>query len=272
MRLFIALLLTCTLHCNASLRYDQTTWLCTHNSMSSEDAGWKMANQTHTITKQLDSGVRALMLDIHRQDGKLVLRHGPPIARMLGFQPLSEGLVEIETFLSKNPNAIVTLILESYAPAKDVAKAITSAKLHTYCHTQDPAKPWPTLAQMRSSGKRLVILSDRVEKGTTAPKWYMHVWQHCWETNWQAKTKTDLLNAKPRRGKRSNRLFILNHFITETFPSKQLSEKANTDPFLTKRIDKALKDFGKKPNFLVLDFYHLGDAKKTVKALNSKSP
>ena len=256
----------------ASPRYDQITWLCTHNAMNSADAGWKAPNQTHTITAQLNNGVRALMLDIHRQDSGLVLRHGPPIARMLGYQPLPKALEEIRAFMQKDQKAIVTLILESYAPAKEVAQAITDAKLGSLCHTQNPGKPWPTLASMRSSGKRLVILSDRVEKGTSAPGWYMHVWQHCWETDWVAKNKDHLLQAKPRRGKQSNQLFILNHFITRTLPSKELSKAANTNPFLINRINKVRKDFGKKPNFLVLDFYELGDAQKTIQTLNNPTP
>lgn len=256
--------------CGAAPRYDQITWLCTHNSMSSSEAGWKLANQTHTIEKQLSSGVRALMLDIHVQDRKLVLRHGPPAARVFGFQPLPDALQTIRTFLVRNPDAIVTLILESYAPSKDVAAAISNANLATYCHTQNTEKPWPTLDTLRKSGKRLVVFSDRVEKGTTAPDWYMYVWQHCWETDWQAVSTDDLLNAKQRRGKQSNKLFILNHFITNTFPSRKASKDANSLPFLSRRIAKARKDFGKKPNFLVLDFYEQGDASSIVKRLNQQ--
>lgn len=253
---------------SAPPRYDELTWLCTHNAMSSSDAGWRLANQTHTLEKQLASGVRALMLDIHVQDGKLVLRHGPPAARMFGSQPLSGALKTVGAFLAKHPDAVVTLILESYAPAQDVARSISRAGLAHYCHTQDPGKPWPTLAAMRRSGKRLVVFSDRVENNTSAPGWYMSTWWHCWETDWQATSTDALLHAKPRRGKRSNKLFILNHFITNPLPSRKAATSANSDPFLTKRIAKAQKDFGKKPNFLVLDFYQLGDAKRAVQKLN----
>lgn len=255
-------------HTAEDQRYDQVTWLCTHNAMNSSDDGWRFGNQTHTITKQLEEGVRALMLDIWKQDGELVLRHGPEIARFLGFKKLSIELANIHSFLTKNPQSIVTLILESYAPAHEVAAAITKAKLASFCHYQNPSKPWPTISNMRKSGKRLVILSDRVEKVSKAPQWYMPVWDHAWETNWQAKTKQDLLNAKPRRGKRSNKLFILNHFITKGLPSISDAKVANANPFLWQRIEKTIKNFGRKPTFLVLDFYEVGSSKDCLKRLN----
>ncbi|BDS07303.1 hypothetical protein NT6N_23430 [Oceaniferula spumae] len=270
----IVILLVC-LHSVVSgdeRRYDQVTWLCTHNAMNAADDGWRLPNQTHTITKQLDQGVRALMLDVWKQDGELVLRHGPELARFLGYKKLSIELANIHAFLTKNPQAVVTLIFESYVPAMEVAKEITDSKLAPFCHFQDPAKPWPSIANMLKSGKRLVVFSDRVAKGTKAPSWYMPIWSHAWETNWQAKTTADLLAAKPRRGKRSNKLFILNHFVTNGVPSASDSKLANSNPFLQQRIDDAVKRFKSQPNFLVLNFYHLGDGAAAVKLLNQKEP
>lgn len=270
-RIFLLLLFLSTLTRAAQdPRYDEVTWLCTHNAMSSSDDGWKFTNQTHTITKQMEQGVNALMLDVWKQDGELVLRHGPKVARYLGYKKLNIELANIHTFLTKHPDRIITLILESYAPANEVATAIKQAKLAQFCHFQNPKKPWPKLSTMRNSGKRLVVLSDRVEKNTKAPDWYMHVWTHAWETNWQAKSKDELLNAKPRRGKRKNKLFILNHFITKGLPNKANAQKANTELFLSKRIESTRKIYNRKPTFLVLDFYEIGAGTKIVKRLNGQ--
>ena len=269
--LFASICLSTASFSEDSQRYDQVTWLCTHNAMNASDDDWKFANQTHTITKQLEQGVGALMLDIWKQDGELVLRHGPEIARFLGFKKLSVELSNIHDFLSKNPDRIVTLILESYAPANEVAAAIKKSGLAKFCHTQNPKQPWPTLAKMKKSGKRLVILSDRAGKGNKVPKWYMPVWAHAWETNWQAKTKADLLNSKPRRGKRSNQLFILNHFITKGLPNIADAKVANANPFFWQRIEKANQTFGRKPTFLVVDFYEVGAAKSNTQRLNKRN-
>lgn len=253
-------------------RYDQITWLCTHNAMNSSDDGWRFPNQKHTIAMQLDRGVRALMLDVWKQDDQIVLRHGPEMARFLGYKNLSIELKTVHTFLNHHPESIITLILESKVPAAEVTREFTRAGLDSYCHYQDPALPWPTLGAMRTSGKRLVVFSDRVTKADTVPNWYMPVWDHAWETNWEAKNTADLLAAKARRGKRSNQLFILNHFITTGLPKIEHAKTANAAPFLQKRVDLAQKTFLRKPNFLVLDFYHLGDGMNTVKKLNASLP
>ncbi|MGB0774248.1 MAG: phosphatidylinositol-specific phospholipase C domain-containing protein [Akkermansiaceae bacterium] len=272
MKTLLVLLLTIAPLCAASPRYDEVTWLCTHNAMNTEEDGWKFPNQTHSIPKQLKNGVRALMLDIWDQDGKLVLRHGPPIARFFGSRPLSGGLNDIHKFLQQDQTAIITLILESKVSAARVVAAIRAAKLDSYCHSQDASKPWPPLSAMRKSGKRLVILSDRVEQGANIPTWYMPVWNHCWETNWEAKNLAQLSAAKPRRGKRTNALFILNHFVTNGMPSKKLSTDANSNPFLTNRVNLVMKKYKTKPNFLVLDFYEQGNGTQVVKDLNGNKP
>ncbi|MBK1831987.1 hypothetical protein JIN77_14720 [Verrucomicrobiaceae bacterium R5-34] len=268
---FIAILMLSSA-VSAEPRYDQITWLCSHNAMNSSDDGWRFANQKHTIAAQLDNGVHALMLDIWKQDGQLVLRHGPEMARFLGSKKFSIELKTLHDFLTKHPDSVITLILESKVPAAEVAREISQAGLARFCHFQDPTKPWPTLTAMRASGKRLVVFSDRVARGKAVPKWYMPVWDHAWETNWQAKNTADLLAAKARRGKRSNRLFILNHFITTGLPKIEHAKVANAAPFLQQRVDLAVKTFQRKPNFLVLDFYHLGDGFNVVKRLNATAP
>ena len=47
--------------------FSETVFAGTHNSMAADDYGWNFAitTQTHTIRRQLDSGIRALSLDIH---------------------------------------------------------------------------------------------------------------------------------------------------------------------------------------------------------------
>jgi hypothetical protein len=47
--------------------FSETVLAGTHNSMAADDYGWSftLTTQTHTIRRQLDSGIRALSLDIH---------------------------------------------------------------------------------------------------------------------------------------------------------------------------------------------------------------
>lgn len=47
-------------------RYDQASYLTAHNAFAATAAGWAYAEQSLSIKQQLDYGVRALMLDIHK--------------------------------------------------------------------------------------------------------------------------------------------------------------------------------------------------------------
>ena len=103
-----------------SIRYDQATWLCTHNAFNASEEGFRFSNQTHGIGRQLNDGVSALMLDVWDDDGEIVLRHGEMFGNALGTQPLEQQLKEIAKFLDSHPQAIITLIFESYVPARAV--------------------------------------------------------------------------------------------------------------------------------------------------------
>ena len=81
-------------------RYDQVAYPTTHNAMSNADEGWIAPNQTHGITRQLERGIRALMLDTHDDAGQTMLCHGYCFA---GSKPLAEGLGEIAAFLGSHP-------------------------------------------------------------------------------------------------------------------------------------------------------------------------
>lgn len=257
---------------SASPRYDQTTWLCTHNSYNASNSGFRFTNHTLSIKEQLQSGVRAFMLDIHRANNKIVLSHGTKALYILGSTPLEKELKTYHDFLTKNPEAILTFIIESSVSAKDVTDAITASGLDKFAHTQDRNKPWPTLQQLRKSAKRLIIFSDRT-KGKKIPLWYHDIWTHCTETHWSNKTPQNLLANRPGRGKKDNPLFILNHFILNPISKPSLAQSVNNLPFLKKRYKTFQKSHpNRRPNFITIDFSNKGNALKFVESLNIQTP
>lgn len=50
-------------------RYDQVTFLTSHNAFTSSEDGWLYAQQVLSVPNQLNFGVRGLMLDIHLAQG-----------------------------------------------------------------------------------------------------------------------------------------------------------------------------------------------------------
>lgn len=118
----------------ADRRYNEVAYATTHNAMSSNQAGYIFPNQISNMRKQLDDGIRALMLDVHLKDGRLALCHG---LCELGSQDFVEGLIEIRGFLDERPNEVVTFILETdQATPEELALAFAE---YSICEAREDA-------------------------------------------------------------------------------------------------------------------------------------
>lgn len=127
---------------SAGQRYNQQSYLCTHNSFTNyQDARWVGVNQSMSITNQLKNGVRALMLDTHYAEpgfwdwAKVIpesgvyLLHGVGaegghwVAGITFAQPsrrLYHALYDVWNFLNDNPNEVVTIFLEDYTTSEQL--------------------------------------------------------------------------------------------------------------------------------------------------------
>lgn len=248
-------------------RYNELTYLTTHNAFNSADNNYLMPNQHFGVTRQLNDGVRALMLDVYDSSGSLFLYHRIPI---LGKQPFSEVLAEIKIFLDTHPSEIVTIIFECYATCNAIDNEMQLAGLSSYLFVKQNNSSWPTLAEMVSSNKRLVVFSDVNDAGSNQ-QWYHFMWDHCVETHYSVHDTADFTHEF-NRGDSVNDLFIFNHFVTTAtfgFGSPSYSAQANSFSFLSHRILENYLLKHKFPNFLTLDFYDLGEGKQVVDWLNS---
>jgi len=242
-------------------RFDEVAYATTHNSMSNADDGFFMPNQQYSVVHQLEDGVRAFMLDTH-YDGTLVaLCHAFCV---IGERPLLTTLTEMREFLEQHPYEIVSIIFESYVSAADTAAVFDAAGLLPYVHAQGVADPWPTLREMISADKRMVVFTD---SGGGAYPWYMDVWAYAFETHYSFATPADL-SCAPNRGNPSNRLFILNHFLTNTFGSPALAEQINHNPLFIDRANACAAADASLPNFVTVDYYDIGDVLNVVAQLN----
>ncbi len=60
-------------------KYNEVSFLMTHNAMNNTERGFTVPNQSHSITRQLQNGVRGLMLDTYDgSDGVALTYHGYP--------------------------------------------------------------------------------------------------------------------------------------------------------------------------------------------------
>jgi hypothetical protein len=251
--------------CNGSTafctrRYDQVAYATTHNAMTNADEGWSLPNQQHGISRQLDDGIRALMLDTHYFEDEPYLCHA---FCELGKEPLAAGLAKIKRFLDRRPNDVVTIIFEAYVDEEDVELAFDDAELLDYLHEQPIDQPWPTLRELIDSGRRLVVFTD--ERGEEP--WHHYVWDYASETPFSFAQPGDF-SCAPNRGDPGNGLFILNHFLTQLVGSADLARQVNFNPPFLDRALQCQAERNRLPNFVTVDFYDIGDVFYVVDALN----
>ncbi|MFD6986970.1 phosphatidylinositol-specific phospholipase C domain-containing protein, partial [Streptomyces sp. NPDC059956] len=107
-------------------RLDQWSSLTTHNSYADSGA-LPPRNQSRTIARQLDDGVRGLMLDTYDvaydQEGNvdLMLCH----STFACYETFRSGLSTVVDFLKAHPDEVVTVFLENYAGRESLTAAVT---------------------------------------------------------------------------------------------------------------------------------------------------
>ena len=258
----------------ASIRYDQISFLTTHNSFNYSKRsslkpygprGYLFPNQNFPINDQLKFGVRALMLDLYKKNGEVILCHGGRACGLLGKDRAELVFKDIGRFLENHPKEIITLILESYIGTKDLENVLIKAGLFKLLFSKNSNEEWPSVQRMISTNKRLVILNDRIE--TMNPSWNHDLWAHAVETPFSYKKMEDL-KCEFNRGNPKNSLFIFNHFTTLISGRPLEAKKINRKEFLEKRVDDCRKKLGKFPNFITVDFYFWGDSLEVVNKIN----
>jgi hypothetical protein len=247
-------------------RYDEVAYATTHNAMSNSDEGWLNANQRHGLTRQLEDGVRALMLDVWEFDGGVYLCHA---FCQLGKTELAAGLREIRDFLDDHRGEVVTIIFESYVSVELVEAAFADSGLDRHVHAQPAGAPWPTLRELVDADARVVVFTD---KDGGARPWYLDVWAFAFETHYHFESVAEL-SCAPNRGDPARSLFILNHFLTGTIGgSPELAEMVNHAPLLPDRAAQCQAERGLRPNFVTVDYYDIGDLFAVVDGLNGVAP
>lgn len=250
--------------CNRS--YDQVAFLTTHNAFNAGEDGFSLPNQNFGLTKQLQDGVRALMLDVYDEGGVATVYHG---FSFLGTATLASNLIQIKDFMDANPNEVLTIIFECYINSAMMNDVFAEVGLLPYLHEQILGESWPTLQEMTYSGRRLVVLSD---KNDALPQqgWYHYVWDFAVETSFSNNSPSSF-SCEFNRGDETNDLFIVNHFVTDaTFGVGQPDQAAivNELSFFYDRVHGCQLEKQKFPNFPTIDFYELGQTLAVIDSLN----
>lgn len=242
-------------------RFDQVVFPAAHNAMSNSDDGWVPADQVHNMKRQLEDGIRALLIDTYSFLGKSRLCHG---SCLIGARDLVPALREIADFLRAHPDEVLSLLIEDYLSPADTEAAFRESGLLALVYTHEAGRGWPTLREMLDSGRRVFVAAEHMGP---PPAWYHQLWALAWDTPYAFKTQADF-SCKLNRGQAGNDLFLLNHWLENPFADAGLSATANTRDVLLGRARQCQKESGRLPTFVAVNHYSIGDLFAVVRELN----
>ena len=273
-------------------RFNEVVLPATHNSMAASEAGYARPSQQHTIRRQLDDGVRMLLIDSHHWETRADLARveakfspeqkarfeeslrepaQPPGGIYLchvfcgaGATPLGEAMAAVREFLANHPNDVMGLFLEDYVTGNETAAVFDAAGLTSYIYEHPYGTPWPLLRDMIAANKRLVVFS---EHGGGAPSWYENGWMNVQDTRYDVTSASDF-TCGLNRGTAADPLFLLNHWIAKGTPSAEDAALVNSYDFLLTRARRCEAERGLLPNFIAVNFYDRGDLFRVVDTLN----
>ncbi|MGW2207412.1 hypothetical protein [Streptomyces sp. NPDC001774] len=276
--------------------YNEVAYLAAHNAMSSTADQFIGPLQDLDVTSQLNYGVRALLIDIHRwetpenvterlrdvditpelrlQIQDLVEKANPPRAGLwlchavcrAGATELSSQLRLLGSWLKANPTEVVTLIIQDETSNIDIERAFIDAGLGDYLFTPpaDPRGNWPTLAEMIDEGRRLVVFSENADGPGS---WYRNFYRYGMENNYSY-TRPEDINCLPNRGGTGKELFLMNNFITSGGGSRTDAGIVNSRDWILKHARECEEERKRPVNFVAVDYVNIGQALEAVHDLN----
>jgi len=273
-------------------RVDEVVFAGSHNSMSSSDLGWELALQTGDIVSQLDSGIRALLIDALYWQTSGAIEGGEAGAGdraasiieaalsedepkpgtwlchgfcALGATDLTAGLADITFWLESNPREVLLIVVQDEITSADLTAAFESSGLRDLAYVHQTDSPFPTLGELIDANQRVLIYG---ENGGEPDSWFQNAWDTAFtETPFTFALRSEF-SCAPNRGNPDNPLFLINHWLTTGIPVREAAAVVNGNDFLLDRVRACQAERGRLPTVLATDFVQTGDLIQVVNELN----
>ncbi|KAG0161506.1 hypothetical protein PDIDSM_9040 [Penicillium digitatum] len=267
-------------YCNRS--YSNITFVGSHDSAFVGPL--PQQNQNINIKAQLDMGIRYLQAQTHRSitDRNVIdLCHTSCLLENAG--SLKLYLTTIKNWLDVNPNEVVTLLLTNgdSVAITEFGDTLSSSGISNYAYVPSanplPIANWPTLSDMISSGKRLVVFLDYgadIKKVNFIQDEFAYYFETAYDVTDASFSNCSL--DRPFGAAATGRMGIVNHFLDiEVFgvkiPARQRASTTNaaTGPgSIGAQAALCSGLYGRAPNVVLADFVDKGDVIAAQKNLN----
>jgi hypothetical protein len=286
-------------------RLDEVVFAGTHNSMASAESGFLFAEQTGSLSAQLDAGIRLLLVDTY---------YGIPTASGLVLTDLvfnsraalvsrygEQTVIDIENLRNTvvQPSAPSSVYLcHSFCELGAVPASAAFAEIRTFLArrpsevvvlmVQDETERADTVRAFESAGladlahaqdpdEPWPTLGELVRAGTPLvvfaqrsggePPWFHDSFAHVQDNPYSARSIADLSCAR-NRGSLGAELFLVNHWINRQPPDVADARAVNQRDFLLDQIRRCEEEREQRVNFVAVDFWQSGSLLGVVDELN----
>ncbi|KAH8431771.1 uncharacterized protein LDX57_009424 [Aspergillus melleus] len=254
-------------------KYSNTTYLGAHDSPFVGPL--PQHNQNLNVTAQLDFGIRYLQGQTHKieTDDAIRLCHTSCLLEDAG--TLESFLVTVKTWLEGHPDEVLTLLLTNGdgVPVSKFDETFTKADIKKYAFVPEPASEvlpigsWPTLGEMISKGKRLVVFLDYGADVATVP-YILDEFAYYFETPFGV-TDRKFPNCsidRPPNANADGRMYIVNHFLDVDIlgvliPDRLRAPRTNAvsgDGSIGAQANLCNSKHGRLANVILVDFVDQG--------------
>ena len=251
-------------------RLDQITWLGTFLSN-------KKSSQNTTLDQQFDLGVRYFNVQLHWYQEFNTGCYGTKITEYpsldsRGNQGALYFFEKVLHWIENNPKAIITIFIENKfdidedvvgnAFMTELEDLLIKSNLLDKCYEFSDLGNGsiPTINEMVLSDKRLIILSDADYSVSKKKEWII---PHSEFFEYNKISQGDDSYRKPK----TISLRCMNHKSEET-NSEEDYVHINSLMMIQNHLKVFLKNTGKYPNYIIVNFAGKGDCRKAVENLN----
>ena len=230
----------------AGLLYNESVYILSNYSCLSSNSPEKLSLD-ELLRKQIEGFYFYLKRDT--ETNVLLLRKPDGT-----FTPFSESLEAIKTALDADSTKVMTLFLDFYVET-ELESSFKEIGLMEYVLEYDTKNGWPSLKDMLSSGKRLVVFE--VQKHLNSPSWLHNMRDFVEHTDADWGNQPEGVESFDERLKKNLSLFTGYKFLeTSRGNSNDISALARQTPYLIESFKRARIRDGRVPNFILVDKYY----------------
>ncbi|WVF68545.1 hypothetical protein IAT40_003313 [Kwoniella sp. CBS 6097] len=249
-------------------KYSNVTFIGAHNSYGAGDS--IADNQNKDVTAQLDDGIRTLQLQAHNTDSGVHLCHTS--CSLLDGGSLEDYLKKVVTWISSNPNDVVTIVLtnpENLA-VSTYSPILTSAGIADYMYTPSASSialsDWPTLGELIDQKKNVVAFMDYQADFSSEPR-LIDEFSNMFEDAYDVTDASFSCSVNRTSGDASSQMMLINHFLDTSYafggtsfwvPNKDGLNTTNAesgDGSIGFHVGNCVSIWGRNPNHVLLDYY-----------------